>query len=321
MKATQTLGIILLLSFFQSSLIHSQNLSNMTLIAHYPLINTANDTTGNYAPMTLTNAPFQDGGIYCDGISGSSYVITPTITDLNFAGLAISAEFKVSSYITSGFNPVLIGGYGYQWMGIGLSPDSLVSYIFNGSTVQNTNVKFSLETWHIATMTYDSSKGIGKFYIDSILADSAQLQIDAVDDEYIRKIAPMHAGYGEVFKGVFRNLKIYNKNNETEVKSNKVEILNQFQLRQNYPNPFNPETTIEYQLPQSSEVKLTIYDIRGQLIREFIQRTESAGSYQVIWNGQDQSGHTVSTGIYFFQIETKSKDKHFIDVKKMVFIK
>ena len=68
-------------------------------------------------------------------------------------------------------------------------------------------------------------------------------------------------------------------------------------MKQNYPNPFNPVTNIRFDLPNDSEVKILIYDIRGSLIEEFVNGWMEAGYHQLIWNG----GHNAS-GIYFIQM-------------------
>ena len=94
-----------------------------------------------------------------------------------------------------------------------------------------------------------------------------------------------------------------------------------FQLLQNYPNPFNAETRIEYHLPQPSYVKLVLYDIRGQIVRELIKEIKPVGYHHLVWDGRDYSGQKVATGIYIYRIEIKSEEKQFVDLKKMVLMK
>ncbi len=76
-----------------------------------------------------------------------------------------------------------------------------------------------------------------------------------------------------------------------------------FTLRQNSPNPFNPMTTISFDLPKTSQVKLRIYDTRGRLVRTLIDETLSAGMRDAVWNGADDSGARVHSGIYYYLIE------------------
>jgi len=75
-----------------------------------------------------------------------------------------------------------------------------------------------------------------------------------------------------------------------------------FVLSSNYPNPFNPETTISFGLPRESEVALEIYNVRGQRIRMLFTRSLKAGWHHVTWNGTDDSGSRVGSGIYFIKM-------------------
>jgi hypothetical protein len=85
-----------------------------------------------------------------------------------------------------------------------------------------------------------------------------------------------------------------------------------FALEQNYPNPFNPSTTIRYQLPVASEVKLEVYDVLGKKIATLVNERQSAGSYQVVWNA---SG--LSSGTYFYRLQAGT----FTQTKKMILVK
>jgi len=91
-----------------------------------------------------------------------------------------------------------------------------------------------------------------------------------------------------------------------------------FALGQNYPNPFNPSTRISYQLPEEAQVSLKVHNLRGQVVRELVQGVKEAGSYSVQWNGRDEGGRTVSSGIYLYILET---DKGYRSAKKMVVLK
>jgi hypothetical protein len=97
-----------------------------------------------------------------------------------------------------------------------------------------------------------------------------------------------------------------------------------FNLLQNYPNPFNPETTIEYQLPVLAEVTLTIYDLQGQVVQRLDYGTKAAGHHSVEWDGRNDQGLKVTSGIYFYRIEMKRKDagqRPFVAMKKMILMK
>lgn len=104
----------------------------------------------------------------------------------------------------------------------------------------------------------------------------------------------------------------------TEVKSGEDHNLpREFNLLQNYPNPFNASTTISYLLPVTGEVSLTVYNLLGQTVRTLIQGRQSAGSYSIVWDGKNQNGSSVSSGIYFYRLRTENLSQ----VRKMVFLK
>ena len=74
---------------------------------------------------------------------------------------------------------------------------------------------------------------------------------------------------------------------------------------ENYPNPFNPFTTIKYQLPNPSEVTLTVYNVIGQVIRTLVDEKQMAGYYSIQWDGKDETGQTVASGVYLYCLKTK----------------
>jgi hypothetical protein len=90
-----------------------------------------------------------------------------------------------------------------------------------------------------------------------------------------------------------------------------------FALRQNYPNPFNPTTVIQYALPKSSFVKIEVYNILGQKVRTLMEEEQEPGYKMVDWDGKDDSGAEVSSGVYFYRIEAGS----FVECKKMTLLK
>lgn len=85
----------------------------------------------------------------------------------------------------------------------------------------------------------------------------------------------------------------------------------------NYPNPFNPETTISFSNPQAGKVNLSIYNLKGQLVKELLDDEVTKGAHSVVWNGKDGSGKSVASGIYFTKIKTEAG----IKTKKMLMMK
>jgi hypothetical protein len=91
----------------------------------------------------------------------------------------------------------------------------------------------------------------------------------------------------------------------------------EYALGQNYPNPFNPDTQISYQLPESGEVWLVVYNLLGQEVRVLAQGHQDVGYYRVVWDGKDTSGRSVSSGVYLVRMASGD----FTSVKKMLLLK
>ena len=103
-----------------------------------------------------------------------------------------------------------------------------------------------------------------------------------------------------------------------------VQMPQHYTLSQNYPNPFNGTTVIEYTLPIASNVTLIIFDINGREVATLFDNRQDAGTYHVIWNGVDQHGRSLASGIYFYQITAPSSDRvtrPFNLVRRMVYLK
>ena len=89
-----------------------------------------------------------------------------------------------------------------------------------------------------------------------------------------------------------------------------------FAVKQNYPNPFNPSTTIDFSLPESGNVTLTIYNITGQEVAKLVNGVQNAGSHKVVWNASN-----LSSGIYFYRLNFDGSNKKYSDIKSMVLLK
>ena len=88
-------------------------------------------------------------------------------------------------------------------------------------------------------------------------------------------------------------------------------------LSQNYPNPFNPQTTIRFTLKDNAPVTLKIYNVAGQLVKTLVSGTRTAGEHTVRWDGRNDAGQAVSSGVYFYKLVTKN----FSQTRKMVLLK
>ncbi len=75
----------------------------------------------------------------------------------------------------------------------------------------------------------------------------------------------------------------------------------------NFPNPFNPSTTISFSIPEESKAELTVYNIKGQKVKTFTDEQYSKGNHSVVWNGDDEYGKPVSSGVYFYKLNVNNK--------------
>ena len=109
---------------------------------------------------------------------------------------------------------------------------------------------------------------------------------------------------GYPFNGEAPDLGAFESNFITSIEE--YTISENFQLLPNYPNPFNPTTTITYSLQKAEKITLTIFNSIGQHLRTLIDsESRRAGTYTVTWDGRDKSGRLVSTGVYFYRLESE----------------
>jgi hypothetical protein len=102
-----------------------------------------------------------------------------------------------------------------------------------------------------------------------------------------------------------------------EYKSDESANIETFALNQNYPNPFNPETRISYSIEKAGQVKLTIFNLLGEKVKVLFDGKQLPGKYAYTWNATDRNDNMVSSGIYFYQLQTDSK----VFVKRMLLLK
>ncbi|MFZ1518350.1 MAG: FlgD immunoglobulin-like domain containing protein [Ignavibacteriaceae bacterium] len=114
----------------------------------------------------------------------------------------------------------------------------------------------------------------------------------------------------------------YSYDEVTSITNEKENIPINYSLGQNYPNPFNPSTQIKFSLPINSNVKIVVYNLIGEVVRELVNNNLTAGAHSVQWNADDISGNKVSSGIYFYELKANGVDgSQFSQVRKMVLLK
>jgi hypothetical protein len=120
-----------------------------------------------------------------------------------------------------------------------------------------------------------------------------------------------HNGYSDVFVTKFET------RTEVELEEHVIGMPETFELSQNYPNPFNLNTEIRYHIPEDGHVALKVFNILGQEVRTLVHTAQEAGEYVVNWDGQDNSGREVASGLYFCWLEVGDFHKTI----KMVLVK
>ena len=168
------------------------------------------------------------------------------------------------------------------------STDSTLSYSFSG-TNDSLILSFDQKSGMLQLSAKDNYLGYSKWYI-SVQDDSGAI---ARDSSIVRIISPVGIA-------------------ETRIGTQPVK----YALGQNYPNPFNPKTTINYQLPIASFVELTIYNMLGQKVCSLVSGMQKAGFYTISWNGKNDQGILMSSGVYFYSLQAIE----FLEYKKMILI-
>lgn len=103
----------------------------------------------------------------------------------------------------------------------------------------------------------------------------------------------------------------------TEVANNNIPMPTTYKLYNNYPNPFNPSTNISFDIPQSGNVTLSVYNALGQLVKTLISEELSSGRHNFVWDGTDDANNVVASGIYLYKLTAGS----FNRTMRMVLLK
>ncbi len=112
-------------------------------------------------------------------------------------------------------------------------------------------------------------------------------------------------------------ISITREDTDVDEKSRTDELPDKVILHQNFPNPSNPATTIQYTIPESGKVLLKIFDINGKEILTLINAIQTPGFHSIIWDGNDQFSRNVSSGVYFYRLETSLNQ----EIRKMLLIR
>ncbi|MFQ5640415.1 MAG: LamG-like jellyroll fold domain-containing protein, partial [bacterium] len=230
----------------------------------------------------------------------------------------MSVKFEAGLMIRDRFWRLMLDGDG-----------SVFGNIFNESDEEDrvaSTDKTPLETWTFVAFTYDGQTI--KVYVDGEPSGELEYPTARIGVEGTSSIPTLGKGIGltqEYFDGLIDEVRIYDRALSADemaelyrftptavAELDEGSIPTEYLLNQNYPNPFNPSTTISYQLPESGHVRLSIFNIAGQLVETLVDDKKKAGYHSVIWQA-----HGVASGLYFFRIVAGG----FHAVKKCVVMK
>jgi hypothetical protein len=163
--------------------------------------------------------------------------------------------------------------------------------------------------------TINRSVAFLMIHSNSVAGEKVEFQAFIPDERAVYNVAEAISYEADGSMGTIREpLVLSTKGIAFEVTGN---VPARFSLSQNYPNPFNPMTTIEYSLPEQSQVTLEVFNVLGQRVKTLADIVQPAGRHRIVWDGKDAQGKDVASGIYFYRLEAGE----FTDSKRMVILK
>ncbi len=270
------------------------------------------DATNGYYPMIATDWPFPhwDAAAHTDAMMFhyNNYKMTKANSD------GLMAAVWQNSYRARLYNYYTDTDY-TAWANV---PEIYISISSNnGSTWSEPIVINNIETPAFAGIkpmwVYPADKPITVGYVDG--HPVAKLGILFYDDytwgAYVQTppYHPTNDGGRTMFMEIQIDYPVASDDPSTPVVSQ--------MLHQNYPNPFNPETTISFDLMSPGAARLGIYNLRGQLVRSLVNTSLPNGRHSVVWNGLDESGNAVSSGVYFYRLTAGGTT----ETRKMMLVK
>lgn len=175
--------------------------------------------------------------------------------------------------------------------------------------------------------------GIPSFSLSGTAITDAERPTFSPDDAVLCLSSPMfksllfyQAATGQIssvpFQVALYNPRWFVQGGQVPSSTESGEIATTFRLYENYPNPFNPSTRIEYELPGRTHVRLMVYDVLGRLVRTLVDAEQSSGRFSAIWDGTNDSGVQMASGMYLYRLEaTEGAGRSSVLSRKMLFLK
>lgn len=207
-----------------------------------------------------------------------------------------------------------------------ISYSSIVVHLRNTEPIKNINLELKIKNGSSAEFVSPMPRSAGFMKINyTIINELVKVSLTAAN-EY-----GLEAGEGDIFfiTGRFKNqddievvnAEVTNSNGAIITPDFKLIAIDiypvNFKLEQNYPNPFNPITTIKFAIPKEARVQISVFDITGRLVKTLLDKTLSPGEHLITWDGTDENGSKVSSGVYIYRMYSDN----FISAKKMILAK
>jgi hypothetical protein len=306
---------------------------------------TANDQVGDAHGVVVGDAIIADGALQIDSLDQWVELPGDLVLVQDYEAITVSTWFTPEDSANNGFHMVVY---------FGDSVDGLGSNGFFISPCRGDDVSRAAISCGVTTEPWTAENGVnGPETNDGILhhmvvtIDDAELNFyvdgewmgvaELLDLNALWNISQNYAYIGRggytadpVLLGDIHDVQIYNRvlsgeevlflyqNDPTTAVENRVSTQPQdFRLAQNYPNPFNPSTTIEYSLSKATTARVSIYNMVGQKVATLVDGLHQAGTFKVIWDGLDDFGQSVNSGLYIYKLETED----FSSAKKMLLMK
>ena len=227
-------------------------------------------------------------------------------------GIISNNDSKVYPFKFMNDNSVINDEIGSEKIVVLYNEDSQMALAYNR------NIDSQILSFQIADIP--GADGLPFEFIDEQTGSKWNIMGEAISGSLegtrLQQIESGYTGFWFSFGSFFPNVEIVEEI-ITNIKESEVSIPENFRLEQNYPNPFNSETTINYIVSNLSKVKIVIYNMLGQNVRTLVSGNKNPGTYLIKWNGEDDSGFSVQTGIYFYRMEADD----FIETRKLILLK
>jgi hypothetical protein len=247
-------------------------------LAFYPLTVDGNDQMGLNGPMTLTSAPFQNGGVYCNGNPSAYTVLTPNILNFSFSSFAVSFDFKVEEYLTQ---CVIACGTSYRWLGFYLNDDHTLKMKYNNANFAASTATYQTGQWYNGRLSYDGTTA--RMFINGVEIANITVALDYVPTD--TQFGTKDNSTANCLKGYIRNLVISN---------NYASGMNELQPTQlsYYPNPASDFLMVK---GADNNALINIFDVSGRLL---ISKNNDNTPIDISY---------INEGVYFIRIENKSQ--------------